>query len=59
MVVEDPHPLIGLGDEVLRLHGRLLAVNSDRDAAIFDFADFGAIEDLKEVAKQMLVRLGA
>jgi len=33
MGVEDPHPLVSLGDEVLRLHGRLLAVNSDRGAA--------------------------
>lgn len=43
----------------MQASGTIVAVNSDRDAAIFDFADFGAIADLNEVAKQMLVRLGA
>jgi DNA-binding MarR family transcriptional regulator len=33
MSVEDRHPLVGLADEVFRLHGRLLAVNGDRGAA--------------------------
>jgi DNA-binding MarR family transcriptional regulator len=30
MSVEDRHPLAGLADEVIRLHGRLVAVNGDR-----------------------------
>jgi len=30
MSVENRHPLVGLADEVIRLHGRLAAVNGDR-----------------------------
>jgi DNA-binding MarR family transcriptional regulator len=30
MSFEDRHPLVGLADEVIRLHGRLGAVNGDR-----------------------------
>jgi DNA-binding MarR family transcriptional regulator len=33
MAVAHPHPLAGLADEVLRLHGRLLAADSDLGAA--------------------------
>jgi len=31
MSFEDRHPLVGLADEVIRLHGRLVAVNGDRE----------------------------
>jgi DNA-binding MarR family transcriptional regulator len=33
MTTENRHPLAGLADEVLRLHGRLLAANSDLGAS--------------------------
>jgi DNA-binding MarR family transcriptional regulator len=33
MEIEDRHPLVGLADEVLRLHGRLVAVNGGRGDA--------------------------
>ncbi len=36
----------------------VVAINSDPDAAIFDFSDIGAVADINEVAKQMKVLLG-
>lgn len=36
----------------------IVAVNSDPDAPIFDFADFGAIADVNEVAKHLRALLG-
>ena len=37
----------------------IVAVNSDPDAAIFDFADVGAVADANEVAKELMAKLGA
>lgn len=42
----------------MQASGAIVAVNTDRDAAIFDFADVGAVADINEVAKEMLTRLG-
>jgi electron transfer flavoprotein alpha subunit len=48
-----PQHLVGMQSS-----GSVVAVNSDKDAAIFDVADIGAVADMQEVAKQLLAKLG-
>ena len=43
----------------MQLSKTIVAINSDKDAAIFDFADFGAVADIHEVAKEMRAKLGS
>ena len=42
-----PH-LVGMAES-----GTVVAVNSDRSARIFDFADYGAISDACEIARRL------
>ena len=47
-----PQHLVGMQSS-----GAVVAVNTDKDAAIFDVADVGAVADIREVGKELLAKL--